>query len=168
MQPQPNLLLLFVSAFVPMIVGFIWYNPKVFGTAWMQASGMTPEKAKASNMLVVFGLSFLFALFLSLEMMFLVIHQTHLSSILMNEPDFHNPNGQLHHWYLDFMEQHGKNFRTFKHGALHGTIAGILLALPIVGTNALFEQKGWKYIWINAGYWTVSFALMGGVICAFA
>lgn len=25
------------------VLGFIWYNPKVFGTAWMQMAGATPE-----------------------------------------------------------------------------------------------------------------------------
>lgn len=165
---QPNFLIIFLAAFIPLIVGFIWYNPKVFGNAWMQASGMTPEKAKTANMLLVFGLSFLFALFLSVQIMFMVIHQMHIASILINEPDYIDPNGQLHHWYLGFLEKYGKNFRTFKHGSFHGLLSGILLALPIVGTNALFEQKSWKYIWINAGYWIVSFSLMGGVICAFA
>ncbi len=66
------------------------------------------------------------------------------------------------------MEQYGTNFRTFKHGAFHGAIGGIMLALPIVGTNALFERKGVKYIAINAGFWIISMALMGGIICAFA
>jgi len=42
-----------------------------------------------------------------------------------------------------------------------------MLALPIVGIPALFERKGFNYIAINAGYWIVSMALMGGVLCAF-
>ncbi len=165
---QPNFLIIALAAFIPMIVGFIWYNPKVLGTAWMQASGMTPEKAKAGNMPLIFGLSFLFSLFLSLQMNFLVIHQAHLSSILMNEPGFQDPNSEIRIWLTDFMAKYGQNFRTFKHGALHGFIAGVLIALPIVGTGALFEQKSGKYIAINVGYWIVSFCLMGGVICAFS
>ena len=30
-----------VGAFVPMVMGFIWYNPKVFGNAWMKSLGIT-------------------------------------------------------------------------------------------------------------------------------
>ena len=45
------------AAFVPLIVGFIWYNPKVMGTKWMELSGVTPESAKESNMVKVFGIS---------------------------------------------------------------------------------------------------------------
>ena len=59
-------------------------------------------------------------------------------------------------------------FRNFSHGAIHGAIAGIGLALPMVTTNALFERKGFKYIAINSGYWIVCLILMGGFICQFA
>jgi hypothetical protein len=34
-------------------------------------------------------------------------------------------------------------------------------------TNALFERKGWKYIWINTGYWVITVSIMGGILCAF-
>ena len=43
---------------------------------------------------------------------------------------------------------------------------GLFLALPILGTNALFERKGFKYIAVNAGYWILTIALMGGLLCA--
>ncbi|WP_308224826.1 DUF1761 domain-containing protein [Flavobacterium sp. J372] len=31
--------------------------------------------------------------------------------------------------------------------------------------NALFERKSAKYVLINAGYFIVSLAIMGGIIC---
>ena len=67
--------------------------------------------------------------------------------------------------YNAFMADYGTAFRTFKHGALHGTIAGLFIALPIIGTNALFERKSAKYIFINSGYWIVTLAIMGGIVC---
>jgi len=40
-----------IAALVPTIIGFIWYNPKVFGTAWMASAGLTMETAmKGFNM----------------------------------------------------------------------------------------------------------------------
>jgi hypothetical protein len=39
--------------------------------------------------------------------------------------------------------------------------------LPILATNALFERKGFKYIAINAAYWIITLAVMGGIICQF-
>ncbi len=163
-----NFLIILLAALVPMVMGFIWYNPKVLGKAWMHAAGMTEEKMKGSNMALVFGLAFLFSFFLSMAMQFMVIHQFHLYSILMNEPGMKDPNSEVSMMVKGFMEKYGTNFRTFKHGALHGALGGIMIALPIIATNALFERKSAKYIAINAGYWIVTMTLMGGVICAFS
>ena len=44
-----NFLAIVVAAIVPLLIGAIWYNPSVLGTAWMKASGMTEEKMKTGN-----------------------------------------------------------------------------------------------------------------------
>lgn len=66
------------------------------------------------------------------------------------------------------MDTYGNNFRTFKHGVLHGVIVGLLFVTPIMAINALFDRKSWKYIMINAGYWTLTLALIGGLVCQFS
>ncbi|MFT7591407.1 MAG: hypothetical protein ACI9UJ_001330 [bacterium] len=160
-----NFPILLLAALVPMIIGFIWYNPKVFGKAWMEASGMTDEKVKSGNMAVIFGLSFVFAVLLAFQMQFVVIHQLHLGSIFYGQDEaLKSVTAHLDANNAGWME----NFKTFKHGAVHGVLAGIFFALPILATNAMFERKGFKYILVNAGYWIVTIALMGGVICQFS
>jgi len=162
-----NFLAVLGATCVPIVLGFIWYNPKIgFGKAWMQATGMTEEKAKGANMIVTFGLTILFSFFVAIILQLLVIHQVHVMSLLTHQPDSADPNSESSLMLKKFMELYGSSYRTFKHGAFHGTIAGIMLALPIIGTNALFERRGFKYVAINAGYWIVSMALMGGVLCA--
>lgn len=165
---KPNLLVILLAAIIPMIIGFIWYHPKVFGTAWMKACGLDDEKVKGANMPLIFGLSFLFSLFIAFSIQFMVIHQYHLYSLFANEPGFMEGGSEIDNLFKSLMEKYGTNFRTFKHGAFHGTMAGITFVLPVMATNALFERKGFKYITINVGYWIVSLALMGGVICAYA
>ena len=165
---QVNFLIVLLAALVPMILGFIWYNPKVFGKTWMNAAEMTEDKMKGANMGLVFGLSFFLSFLLSMALQFIVIHQWHLYSILANEPGLKDPNSEVGMLLKNFLEKYGTNFRTFKHGAFHGTLTGIMIALPILGTNALFERKGFKYIAVNGGYWIVCLALMGGVLCAFS
>jgi len=157
----------FLTALIPLIIGFIWYNPKVFGKAWMKAADITEDKMKGANMLLIFGLTYLFSLFVSFGLMSLVIHQLSVFSILANEPGMQDPNSELMAYFNTFMAKYGNNFRTFKHGAFHGVIASVLLALPVLGINAMFERRGFKYIAINVGFWMVSFALIGGTICAF-
>jgi Protein of unknown function (DUF1761) len=50
-------------------------------------------------------------------------------------------------------------------GATAGLLAAIWVALGIA-TIALFERRSWSYILINAGYWVISFVVMGTIIGA--
>lgn len=162
-----NWLAVLVAALVPTVIGFLWYNPKTFGNAWMEAAGMTEEKMKNANMAAVFGVSFLMSLMLAFSMTIISYHQTFVHNSLMNQPGFGDPNSEVGRYLADYMAKYGTNFRTFSHGMVHGIlISGIFIALPIMTTNALFERKGFKYIAINVGYWLVTLGLMGGIVCA--
>lgn len=153
-----NPMAIIVAAFSALVVGFIWYNPKVFGNAWMQASGMTDEQIKGGNMAKIFVLALFFAFLLAISLSSIVIHQMGAFGLVQGEL------GILPS-YDAFMADYSNEFRTFKHGALHGVLSGVLIALPILGTNALFERKGAKYILINSGYWILTLGVMGAIIC---
>lgn len=155
-----NFLALIAAAFSSLIVGFVWYNPKVFGTIWMKESGMTEEKIKGSNMAMIFGLSLVYAFLISLIMQMLVIHQFGALGMIGGDPSIAKPS------YTEFMADYGNAFRSFKHGALHGFMTGLFLAFPLIGTNALYEKRSFKYTLVTAGYWSVCFMVMGGIICA--
>ena len=156
------------AALIPMIIGFIWYNSKVLGKAWMESAGLTEEKLKGANMPLVLGLSYLFSFFLALGLYAIVVHQMGFSSTLADEPGIKEAGSEVNKYYMDFMAKYGSNFRTFKHGAFHGVLAGIMIALPIISINAMFERKSFKYSAIHVGYWIITLALMGGVVCQFA
>jgi len=152
-----NIYAVLVSTLVTLLVGFVWYNPKVFGTIWMNETGMTEEKAKQSNMLKVFVLTLIFSFMLAFILPTIVNHQ--MGALGLFNGDFKDPG------YVELMKTHGDVFRSFKHGALHGFFAGLFIAFPISAINALFEQKSWKYILVTAGYWIVSMTIMGAIIC---
>ncbi|MCB0691572.1 MAG: DUF1761 domain-containing protein [Saprospiraceae bacterium] len=61
-----NWLSIIVAALIPLLVGFVWYNPKTFGTAWMKSAGMTEESMKGANMAVIFGSTFVLGLLLAM------------------------------------------------------------------------------------------------------
>lgn len=164
----PNFLFIALAALVPLVIGFIWYNPKTFGNAWMKSAGVTEETMQGANMALIFGLTYIFSFFIALILFSITVHQTHIYSTLMNEPGFMEAGTPANDLVKDFMDKFGNQFRTFGHGALHGTIAGILLAMPVLAVNALFERKGFKYIAINSGFWIVCLAIMGGIVCQFA
>ncbi|WP_282122556.1 DUF1761 domain-containing protein [Algibacter mikhailovii] len=153
-----NFLAIIAAAFSALVVGFIWYNPKVFGTAWMKEAEMTEEKMNGANMAKIFIMALIFAILLAMSLMSITIHQMGAYSLVQGEL------GILPS-YETFMSDYANEFRTFKHGAFHGIIGGIFIALPILGTNALFERKSAKYILINSGYWIVTMGVMGAIIC---
>lgn len=131
-----NWLAVLVGALVPLVMGFIWYNPKLFGNAWMKSIGMTEEDAKKANMPVTFIVSFILA-------------------------------GLVAYNLAMYMGYHSPEEQIFTHGMLHGSLLSIFIALPVLITNSLFEQRNWTNIIINSLYWIVTFALVGGVVTLF-
>lgn len=162
-----NFLVVFLTALVPILTGFLWYNPKTFGNIWMKAAGVTPEEGKKMNMALVFGLTYVFGIMMSMILYSMVIHQTHIYSVLLNTEGFGQEGSAVMNYIEEFMGKYGDNYRTFKHGALHGTLVSIFLITPVIAVNALFEMKGFKYIAVNAGFWILNLMIMGGIICAY-
>ena len=136
-MPSPNWVAIILAALIPMIMGFIYYHKAVFGKAWMNSLGLTDADMKGGNMAVIFGVSLLMSFLMS---MFLLIN-------------------------VDGPGQEG-HYDSFKHGAAHGILLAIMIAVPVLVTNGLFERKNFKNLAINALYWIITLALMGGVIDA--
>lgn len=157
-----NLYAILAASFSSLLVGFIWYNPKVFGTILMKESGTNQEKMKGKNMLLLIVLSFFYAFLICIVLEGIVIHQNGAISLVGGPMEFKNAKPS----FTAFMTDYNDAFRTFKHGALHGFITGLLLVLPVIGTNSLYERRSFKYVLIVSGYWMITFMIMGGIICA--
>lgn len=155
-----NFLALFVAALSTLVVGSVWYGP-LFGKVWMKENGFSEEELKQGSMVKIFGLTFVFSIFLAMIMQILCIHQFGPLGMI-GGPDFVETAKPS---YAAFMADYGDAFRTYKHGALHGFMSGLFLALPLIGINGLFERKSWKYIFVHSGYWTVVMTIMGAIVC---
>ena len=163
---EMNFLIFFIAALVPLVIGFVWYGP-LFGNAWMKEMGFTKESLQDQNTAITFLLSYVFSLFIAVFLLPATIHQMGVYSSLAGEPGFAEQTGESFTYFQDFLANYGDRFRTFKHGALHGALSGILLALPVIAIIAMFERKSIKYVAINAGYWIITLAIMAGLICQF-
>jgi len=154
-----NFLALLLAALSSLVVGFIWYNPKVFGSIWMREAGISHEDGKGSNMVLIFGMSIFYAFLIAFILQMLTIHQFGALGMVGGDPAVAKPS------YEAFMADYGNAFRTYKHGALHGFFTGLFFALPVVGTSALYEKRSWKYVLVVGGYWLVTCMVMGAIIC---
>lgn len=163
-----NLLAVAVAALVPILVGMFWYSKLGFEKPWMAASGVTEAQIQSGNMPLIFGVSLVMAFLIAFTLQFSVIHQYHLYSTVANDPAVMSGamDSEAGQWFLAAMESYGNNFRTFKHGVLHGVIMGLLFVGPILTINGLFERRSFKYIAIHAGYWVITLGIMGGIISA--
>ncbi|MEZ4910874.1 MAG: DUF1761 domain-containing protein [Saprospiraceae bacterium] len=162
-----NFLVVLAAGIFPLILGSVWYNPKTFGNVWMREAGITEDKMKGANMMMIFGLTLVLGMMLALGLYVAVIHQSHIYSVLMNS-GLDNPESDASKLVQDFMAKYGTEFRTFKHGAFHGFLTSLFVILPAMAVNALFERKSWTYIFLNWGFWAVSATIMGGIISAWA
>lgn len=160
-----NFLTTAVAALVPLIMGFIWYGPMLFQKAWMKELGFTEESLKGGNMVMIFIGCYVLSFLMAFILQTVVIHQFGVQSTLMNEPGFAEQTGAVYTNFQEFMSLYGDRFRTFGHGALHGTMVGLLMFMPVMAINAMFERRSFKYVAINAGYWIITTALMGGILC---
>ncbi|WP_439131185.1 DUF1761 domain-containing protein [Polaribacter sp.] len=164
---EMNFYIFFLVALVPMILGAIWYGP-LFGKAWMSEMGFTTESLKDTNMLKTLAICFILSVLVAFALMPMTIHQMGVYSTLAGEPGFAEQTGEAYSYFENFVTTYGDRFRTFKHGAFHGIIYGVFLVLPILGIIAVFEKKSLKYVAINASYWIVTLAIMGGIVCKYA
>lgn len=155
-------------AVLPLIIGFVWYHPKVFGNLWMRETGLQAEQLAKGNMAVIFISTYVLSLLLAMFLHVVVIHQFGYQSLFQNEPGFGTEGSDIMNQIADFMSTNGHRFRTFGHGAFHGLITTVFFILPILGINALFERKSFKYILLHVGYWALCASLMGGIICHWA
>jgi hypothetical protein len=157
---EMNFIAILVAAVSTLLVGFVWYGP-LFGKVWMAENGFTEEELKKGSMIKIFGLTFVFSIFLAMIIQILCIHQFGPLGMI-GGPDFIETAKPS---YAAFMTDYGDAFRTYKHGALHGFLSGLFLAFPLIGINGLFERKSWKYIFIHSGYWIIVMTIMGAIVC---
>ena len=152
---DPNFPALAAAALIPLIVGVIWYSPAVAGR--VVASGNMRDRPALRILFFI-----LLGLLLTMAVMPVVIHQMHLFSIVAGQPK-----PEIEAVMNPIMAKYGGEYRTFKHGAFHGALSAIFMALPILGISAMVERKRAKVVFAHLGYWIITLALVGGVVCGY-
>jgi hypothetical protein len=129
-----NYLAIFIAAVANIIIGMIWYSPKVFGKQWMHAIGMKIPRSKAEKAdrqkeaMPGYVLSFIAAIVMAYVISVLLVTKTPGEGVLLG------------FWvWLGF-------------------VATVNLA-PV-----LWEKKSWRWYYISAGHYLISLVIMGAII----
>lgn len=157
----PNFPVLIGCAFIPFLIAYVWFHPKVFGgETWQRIANLTdPQMSKQVNpiqLLLSIFLNFLIAV----GLFALTVHATHVLALTGPDPETLKSGVGL-----AFMQEYGNNFQSLSHGIGHGLFFGLIcFAIPILGYAAIFERKSFKYILVNAGFWGLSMTIMAMII----
>ena len=152
---DPNFPALAAAALIPLVVGLVWYSPALAGRA------VSSGNASGRPILRI-AFFILLGILLTIAIMPVTIHQMHIYSILAGKPQ-----AEIDATMNPLMAKYGGVYRTFKHGAFHGTLSAIFMALPILGISAIAERKRGKVVLAHFGYWIITLALLGGVVCGY-
>ena len=162
-----NFYILLLTAFIPLIIGFIWYQPNVFGEKLAATTGASIEQITQPKSLGQLTLIYLFGLLLSYIMLLLSVHQIGVFQLFFLDSSFADTSSEFRSFTNDFLAKYGSRHRTFGHGMIHGAEASFFFSLAILGISALLTGKSLKSIWVHVGFWVVTCSLIAGVICAF-
>ena len=158
----PNILVIGVCAFIPFIIAFVWFHPKVFGgSVWQKVAQLSDTQnakvIKPWQLLISILLNF----FIAFGLFIVTVHSTHILGLLGGDVEALKNSAST----MAFLKEHGSNYNTFSHGIGHGLILGfVAFALPILGYAVIFERKSFKYLLINGGFWALSMTIMACVI----
>jgi len=159
-----NFYMYFIIALIPLVIGSVYYSPALLGNAWMKTNGFTKESLQGGRMLVIFGLTYVCSLLLTVGLQSMCIHEMGVVQVAM--PAVLEAGSQAQTDVNAFLSTYAGNFRTFGHGAVHGVLSCVVFVLPILGIVALFERRGAKYIGIHFLYWLLCFVVMSGLIAS--
>lgn len=141
MEAEMNWLALLTAAASALVIGSIYYHPKVFGNAWMKSAGLNEEKLKGGNMVVILGGAFVLAFILAFFIFFSI-------------ESGHSTTGE------------NLGHKTFGHGMIHGIILAVMTAVPVIVVNGMFERKKAMNNLLHVGYWILTYAIMAGIVDA--
>ena len=148
-----------VAALIPLLIGAVWYNEKVFGKVVMDANG----EGKRGHPAVVHGGALVLGVVLSFTYKFLGDHHYAFQTFFRPDTehgvgvDVASPFGiQL----KELIDGYGTRFHSWTHGLAHSLMISFFVLLPIMAINDLFEGRSFKYFITVWGYWVLTIAAM--------
>jgi hypothetical protein len=126
---------LVLAVAVNMVIGFIWYAPQMFGSAWMKMNGLTKKDTQANRTTPM------------IAMLVLAIVQAYV----------------LRHFVV-YSGAFNPTYSATSVGFLTGLWAWIGIVAPVMGASYMFAGRRKKLLAIDAGYYLVALPIMGIIL----
>ena len=163
-----NFVITAFAAFIPFFIGLIWFSPRVFGKIWLKSVRLTPDHLRWRNMFLLFLSTYALSYLMAFILHTIVIPQYGFFTSIMSEPSWDQPGSDAYNFSQQYMARYGNNYRDFSYGLLRGAMSGLFFAFPVLGITAMYERRGYKFLFVTVSYWVLCLALMGGILAAFA
>ncbi len=118
-----------MSALSALLIGSLWYHPKIFGTAWLRLVNISPKDLEKRKKYMPLLMLVSFIMFLCVAFMVSIIISVDISQIISNT--------------------------VFDQTILNALLIWISLVVPVLLWSVFWEGKSIKLFAINAGYWLV-------------
>ena len=159
----PNIPILIATAFIPFIMGYIWFHPKLFGgDTWYDLAKLAENDRTDISKVKLFS-TLILNFFIAFALYNACVHS--MGAFAMVGGDTALLKSGVGGAFID---AYGQNHLSFGHGALHAIFPMTAFTLvPILAYVTIFEKKSFKYFLVYLGYWSISLMLMGGVLCKY-
>jgi len=161
-----NWLIIPIAATIPLILGFIWYQPQVFGTALAKVTEQSIEQITSYSAKRI-GFTYLFGLLMAYIITACSVHQYAVFQLFMGEESLGIAGSEMNTFMSNFNASYGDRHRSFFHGVIHGLEASLLFGFAFLGISTFIEGAPMKRMWIHLGYFVLCGSIMGGLVCAF-
>lgn len=157
----PNIPILIATAFIPFILGYIWFSDKLFGgDTWFNAANIAKEDRVPVSKIKLMA-TLILNFFIAFALYNQCVHSMGVFAMVGGDTELLKTGVGA-----AFMAEYGQNHLSFGHGVLHAIFpTTAFMVIPIVGYVTIFERKSFKYFLSYTGYWAVSLMLMGGILC---
>lgn len=149
-------------AFVPLILGFVWYQPKMPWIRWIgDRDPLRIQRPSFIKLLLLYGLSAA----LVFVYMNLIIYQIGFYELFFT--DVMRGDQESKRIAEEFLAVYGHKHRHLGHGLFHGLIDAFALALPFIAFYSVVEKTDRKRTMVHFGFWAICSTLIGGLVAQF-
>lgn len=154
-----NYLAFLLISFVPLGIGYFWYDPNRPVIGEIGISGI-------ENFTIAKKL-FLFIASISMVYVYinLVIHQMGFYELFFT--DIMRGSKEAQEIVDEFMTIYGGKHRHLGHGLFHGAINAILIWVPVIGSYCILTNKSWLHFKVHFLYALINSIVISGLIAAF-